>query len=105
MDSLIHYMEGMSGKDMPDISWKDVELTDKLRKPDYDIGQGLNLLFKLPAYPMAYPRLIFEKDSSLWRPSVITIADSYYWNIHGRGISQRIYSKDKFWYYFKQIYA
>jgi hypothetical protein len=65
----------------------------------------MNLLFDIKHSPMAYPRLFFKEDSATYKPNVITIADSYYWNLHGSGITQRIYKSDKFWYYFTKAYG
>jgi len=105
LDSLISYMENLNGKNMVDFGWSEVEISDDLRDPDYDIADGMNLLFKINCYDMAYPRLYFNEDSTTFKPSVITIADSYYWIYHGKGISQRIYENDKFWYYYQTVHG
>ena len=98
-DSLIHYIEKDRGIDMVDFSWNGFDLTGKLRDPDYDIGEGMNLLFKIPHYPMAYPRVKFGNEEGKTRPNVIVVADSYYWNIFGKGYSSRLFNDNNFWYY------
>ncbi|MCX6234661.1 MAG: hypothetical protein NT175_08060 [Bacteroidetes bacterium] len=105
MDSIIRYIENLKQKNMVDFGWNVVEVSDSLRVPDYDLAEGMNLLFNIPYYPMAYPKLYFREDSLTYKPNVITIADSYYWNLHGSGITQRIYNSDKFWYYFNIAYG
>lgn len=98
-DSLIHYIEKDRNIDMVDFSWNGFDLPDTLRKPDYDIAEGMNLLFEIPHYPMAYPRVQFGKDEGKIRPNVIVVSDSYYWNIFGKGYSNRLFNDNNFWYY------
>ncbi|MCD6113280.1 MAG: hypothetical protein J7J86_08455 [Bacteroidales bacterium] len=103
-DSLIKYIEKKRNIDMPDLSWDRIDVTNKLRGTDYDIGRGLNLLWQMPHKKMAYPHLVFEKNKNKKQPSVIAIADSYYWNIFSSGISKNIFKLGGFWYYNKKIY-
>ena len=48
---------------------------------------------------MAYPRVQFGNDEGKTRPNVIVVADSYYWNIFGKGYSSRLFNDNNFWYY------
>jgi predicted DNA binding CopG/RHH family protein len=105
LDSLIRYMEKVKNRKMVDFGWEEVEMSDDLRVPDKDIADGMNLLFNIGYYPMPYPKFHFNEDPTTYKPVVITVTDSYYWNLHGRGITQRIYSKDKFWYYFQTAHG
>jgi len=90
---------------MVDFGWSDIELSNDLQDPDYDIADGMNLIFKINTFEMAYPQFYFNEDDETYKPSVITIADSYYWNYHGKGITQRIYENDNFWYYYEQAHG
>ncbi len=105
MDSLIRYMEQVKGKTMVDFGWSQVKMSNDLQDPDDDIAKGMNLLWKVPYYSMPYPEFYFRENPSTYKPVVITIADSYYWNLFGRGISQKIYARDNFWYYFRAAYG
>jgi hypothetical protein len=98
-DSLIHYIEKDRNIDMIDFSWNGFDLPDTLRKPDYDIAEGMNLLFEIPHYPMAYPRVQFGKGEGKTRPNAIVVSDSYYWSIFGKGYSTRLFNDNNFWYY------
>lgn len=104
-DSIINYMENIKGKRMVDFGWSDVVVSSDLRDPDYDIAEGMNLLYKIKTFDMPYPQFYFLEDSATYKPSVITIADSYYWIYHGKGITQRIYENDNFWYYYEQMHG
>lgn len=101
-DSILTYIEDIRGIDVPSLSWDRVELK-KAQKDDYDMGYGLNLLFKLHRDKMAYPVLKFESDTGKTKPSVLVIADSFYWSLFKLGIT-RSFSTSDFWFYNKQIY-
>ncbi len=103
-DSLVHYIEKERNIDMVDVSWDGFDLPKTLRDPDYDIGEGMNLLFKLPHYSMAYPRVQFSNEEGKVRPNAIVVADSYYWNIFGKGYSSRLFKDNNFWYYNEEVY-
>lgn len=98
-DSLISYIEKDRNTDMVDFGWNGFEFPDTLRNPDYDIAEGMNLLFRIPHYPMAYPKVWFGNDEGKTRPNAIVVADSYYWNIFGKGYGNRIFNDNNFWYY------
>jgi hypothetical protein len=104
MDTIIHRMEAIKKCEMADLGWSGYDLPDTLRSPDYDLGDLMNLMFRIPHDNMAYPKFHFHSDTSVFRPRVITIADSYYWNLYSPGISTMIYGKDTFWNYFSTAY-
>ncbi len=101
-DSLIHYIEKSRNIDMPDLNWDRVDVA-RARGDDYDIGYGLNLIFKLRRDQLAYPAMQFETGEGKTRPRVLVIADSYYWGMYNFGLS-RSFSDDHFWFYNKQVY-
>jgi hypothetical protein len=101
-DSLIKYIEKARQIDMPDIYWNEITLSQPL-DTDYDIADGMNILFRLKSFDMAYPKVKFESDSGKVKPSVLVISDSFYWGIFNMGIS-KVFSNDHFWFYNKQIY-
>ncbi len=101
-DSLIKYIEKARQIDMPDIYWDEITLSQPL-DTDYDIADGMNILFRLKSFDMAYPRVKFESDSGKVKPSVLVISDSFYWGIFNMGFS-KVFSNDHFWFYNKQIY-
>lgn len=72
---------------------------------DYDIGEGMNLLFPLETYPMAYPEFHLEKPAkAVKQPKVLVVADSYYWGMYNAGLSRDIFGDGQFWFYNKEIY-
>ncbi len=101
-DSMIRYIEKLRNIDMPNLYWKDVEMSDP-KESDYDVADGMNLIFRLKSYKMAYPHILIQPDSGKVKPSVIVIADSYYWGIFNNGFTDA-FSNNQFWFYNKMIY-
>lgn len=102
-DSLVSFFKTLSGKDLPALKLTALSTPDTVMGTDDDIEKGMNLLFNISDLKMAYPEFTYNENSkeSL---KVLTIADSYYWGLHGMGISNRVFGNGEFWYYNKQIY-
>lgn len=105
LDSLIRRIEAHLHIDMIEFGWKGFDEPDTLRSPDNDIADGMNLLWNPPHYRMAYPRLYFGPGAGKTKPNVITVADSYYWNIFGTGYASRLFEEHSFWYYNEQVFS
>lgn len=103
-DSIVKYIQTIRRIIMPEIRINNIELPDSVRDPDDDIERGMNLLFNIPDLKMAYPSFTIIKDSNTVETKVLTIADSYYWNMFNWGISKKVFNHGQFWYYSKQIY-
>jgi len=103
-DSLISYIEKLRNTDLPDLQMKNFKLTKKLNDSDYDIADGLNVVFRLPVDEMCYPEISWEDSTGKQKPRVIVISDSFYWSMYGTGVSKNSFSEGGFWYYNKQIY-
>jgi hypothetical protein len=101
-DSIIHYIERIRNINMPELEWDNVRM-DKASGVDYDIADGMNLLFRLNGQKLAYPEIYWKSDSTNVKPSVLVISDSFYWEMFNFGISNA-FSKSHFWFYNKQIY-
>lgn len=98
-DSLVKYIEKVRHINMLKPVWHIKTGKDTLT--DEDIEDPMNLLYKLPGPLMAYPDITFKKDSTRTRPRVMTIGDSFYWELLGSyNIGSAFSSDNKFWYYF-----
>lgn len=104
MDSLMRFMEKIEGKDMPELTIESVEQPDTLRSPDNDIVEAMNLIWEPPYYPMTYPVFKVNDDTTKFRPNVITVGDSYYWQLYGTGVTGKLFSGNQFWFYNRWIY-
>jgi hypothetical protein len=103
-DSLIAYIENKRGVDLPDLKISNYKVTKKLNNTDYDIADGLNLLFKLPVDPMCYPEVSWESPAGKDSTKVVVIADSFYWNMYGTGVWHQSFRPGGFWYYNRLVY-
>jgi len=103
-DSIISYIEDIRGIQLPEVVKEGMEYSDELRSTDYDVGVTLNLLFELQHGEMPYPKFHFREDSTLQKPNVLAIADSYYWNIFNSRIPENLFNNQAFWYFYKMVY-
>lgn len=101
-DSITRYIERIRKIEMPHIYWDKITMKQPY-DTDYDIAAGMNLLEQLKSFNMAYPHIHYQSDSAKTKPSVLVVADSFYWGIYNFGIST-IFTNDHFWYYNNQIY-
>ena len=101
-DSMVRYIEKMNHISMPHIFWDAIKMSQPL-KDDSDISKAMNVLFSPRTFSMAYPQIQFEADSGKTKPSLLVIADSFYWGIYGMGWGN-LFTNNHFWYYNKEIY-
>jgi hypothetical protein len=103
VDSLFSYLEKERNIKVADIVWNDVEVSEA-KKSDYDIADGMNLLFPPKKEELAYPQYKIISNEGDTKPSVIVISDSFYWGMFNEGIPARAFSDQHFWFYNRQIY-
>lgn len=101
-DSLLRYLNMNMGLNCGSIELGSIETSAENRDGDYDIGEGANLLFQLPTYPMAYPNYSFITKGETDR--VLVVSDSYYWGLFNKGISLHCFGNGQFWFYNEGIY-
>ena len=101
-DSLLKTIEKYQHLDVPDFVWKGIEIQES-HDGDYDIGDGMNLLFQLPSYPMAYPKFSIETKPNQVKLSFLMIADSYYWDMYHMGFREAL-GNNHFWFYNREVY-
>jgi hypothetical protein len=100
-DSLLRYIENIRQVNLPDVYTDSLIVTTTPEKPDYDIASTLNLLFHLPKNErLAYPVYRFEENPEKYRPMVLAVADSYYWNIFNTRIPKNVFKNEAFWYFY-----
>jgi hypothetical protein len=101
-DSLVHYVERKRGVDMPEIVIERTEVRDSMESPDDDIGEAMNLLWPIKTQPLPYPVYHFGDTTGKAHVSMMTISDSYFWNMFDRGITPSPFERVDFYYYFKE---
>lgn len=104
-DSIIHYINSIqSEKQIPELLIGDVETSVNMRETDDDVEKGMNLLVDVEDLPMGYPDFQVQEEHSLNKATVLTVGDSYYWNMFNWGLSRQVFNQGQFWYYNKLIY-
>ena len=103
-DSLVKYIENLRGIDLPEMKLDNLKVTNHLEDSDYDVGKTMNLLWRLPHPEVAYPQYSFTGGGNKTRPMVLTIADSYYWNIFNTRLPKNLFANEAFWYFNAQVY-
>lgn len=103
-DSLTHYLENLTGQDLPELVLDGVTWSDFNLRKDYDIGETMNLYWRTPTYPMAYPRYHIERKPNQRPLKVLGIGDSYFLGLYNGGLMEEVFGDGEFWYYNKTIY-
>jgi len=102
-DTIIKTIESKRKVNLPDMYIENIEMTKQQLGLDYDIGNALNLLFPINAYPMAKLQIGYSNTTN-YKPDVLVIGDSYYWNIYLSSIPGNVFRSKDFWYYNLNVY-
>ena len=101
-DSLIRYMEQLGGMNI-----RNLRIGEKYQKtvfPDNDLESLMNLMRPLKTQPNYYANTALVDDSTAVSPKIITIGDSFYWNILNSSHFVDAFRSHPYWYYFSTIY-
>ena len=101
-DTLIRYMEHLSDSNMVNIITDDI--FQRTLKPDADLESLMNLIWPLQKRPNMLTMATYDFDTTAWRPSLITIGDSFYWNILNFTPVWDVFKSVPYWYYFSTAY-
>ncbi len=102
-DSLIKKTEFDLGKDIPELYVTNIEKSAEQRYTEYDLGNLANLLYPIKTYELGYPSYSYNQEGK-YRPNVLVIGDSFYWNMYYSGIPANIFKSLDFWYYNSKYY-
>jgi hypothetical protein len=103
-DSLIKCIEKLRRIKMNHLKWGEIEMLDKPKGGDYDIGAGLNLIFRLKSFKLAYPKTFYTHNNTAVKPRLLVIADSFYWSINNTGFTTNAFDSSHFWFYNNDVY-
>lgn len=105
VDSIINYAESNLKVDLPDLIIDSIDYTTKPRITDYDIGDALNMNYKIPQDTLAYPYFSFKNDSTKIKPKLLVIGDSFYWTFFNAQFAKELFDYNRFWYYNKEAFG
>ena len=101
-DSLMRYMEWLADTNMVNILvGEDFQRT---LKPDADLESLLNLIWPIKKQPNRLAYAYVDGDTTAWRPRILTIGDSFYWNILNFTPVWDVFESVPYWYYFSTVY-
>jgi hypothetical protein len=104
-DSIVNYIDHKSNTNLPDLKVKKITISDSLRPSDDDIIKAMNLFVQPKTFPMAYPEYEVLNDRSVHKKiNLLVIGDSFWWQIYGSGLPDKVFSKNSFWFYNKEMY-
>mgnify|MGYP001414637860 CR=1 FL=1 len=103
-DSIVRFIEKIRGNEMSHLVLDSVITKEKNEKTDYDIGNGMNLMFRTPTFSMGYPKYHIEPSTSSKGSKTLFVSDSFFWGMFNSGFSKKLFGGGKFWYYAKSIY-
>lgn len=102
-DSIMRYMQGLGG---PAI--RPVQLgkpyKDKVRKPDDDLAQLLNVTFIPREREYWYVDVKYPTPALPHQPGLIVIGDSFFWNITFNYLPDSLFRYTHYWFYNNTIY-
>ena len=101
-DSLIRYMEVLGNVNIQ--NFKIGKKYIKTKEPDDDLEQLLNLMRPLKRAPNYFAKTKLIDDPTVIKPRLITIGDSFYWNILNHTPFKRIFDGVTYWYYFSSTF-
>lgn len=102
-DTLFRYMEHIGKRNLHNISIGPSHY-EEIRKPDDDLEQMMNLVREIPKVPNMYASVSVDNDTTAEKPKLITIGDSFFWNIINEVKLDSIFSQWQYWYYNSTIY-
>lgn len=97
-DTLVRYLEWLSDSKMVNIMIDDV--FQRTLKPDADLESLMNLIWPLKKTPNFLASTYYDYDTTAWRPRLITIGDSFFWNILNFTPFGDVFTSTPYWYYF-----
>lgn len=100
VDSLLHYIDDLTGHDLPEVVIDSLWTTTWHQDPDNDIEWMLNMYYPLPRNHLAYYKAHYHTVGK-WRPKVLVIGDSFWGTFYHKAnfLSQECFGQSIFWYY------
>ena len=103
-DTLIRLICRKRNLPLPDYTPIGLAYPDSLLIPDYDLYELLNLFHVQSGERIPYPVFKEEKDSVVLPVRVLTIGDSFFWNLYAHYPWKSLFTANDFWFYGNQRY-
>lgn len=104
IDSIVNYVSYTCKAPIPHFVLEKMVESGTPKRDDDDISKGMNLLFGIPDFTLAYPEFHPNRKPQKGDPKVLVIGDSFYWGLFNSTVSASLFNDGEFWYYNEQIY-
>ena len=104
IDSIVNYVSYTCKTPIPHFVLEKMVESRTPKRDDDDISKGMNLLFGIPDFTLAYPEFHPNRKPQKGDPKVLVIGDSFYWGLFNSTVSASLFNDGEFWYYNEQIY-
>ncbi len=102
-DSISKYIEKHKNVDIPDYLVSDYKLSTNYQTPDRDIEDGMNLLFPISNFPLAYGHDTVMTAGKT-KLKAMVVSDSFFWGLYGKGLMYWVFNDGEFWFYNREIF-
>ncbi|MFN8321290.1 MAG: hypothetical protein U0T74_01410 [Chitinophagales bacterium] len=100
-DSLLGYMGQLLGKKVNRIGFKEIATSYDALDTDKDMLELMNLWYPIALNkPLGYFKTELNESPESYRPSVLTVGDSYYWNVIYTGVPARYFADGSVYLYY-----
>lgn len=103
-DSIVRYMEHLGNQNLVNLDIYGKH-HDETQPPDNDLELVLNLIYPLKTPQNMYAAVGVDKDSTAAKPNLLTVGDSFFWNILGKVPLWDIFQSNPYWFYNSSIHA
>ncbi len=104
IDSLRKFVSSTCKTQTPRFVLEKITESDRPMRDDDDISKGMNLLWGIRDFTLAYPDFHPDRKPRKSDPKVLVIGDSFYWGLFNSTVSASLFNNGEFWYYNEQIY-
>lgn len=102
-DSIMRYMQGLGGPAIRPVTLGK-PYVDKVREPDDDLAQLLNVIFTPHARQYQYVDVSYPEPAPPQKPGLIVIGDSFFWTIHYNYPPDSLFRYTHYWFYNSTVY-
>jgi hypothetical protein len=103
-DSLLRFIEQRRGIHLTRATVGSVQYSTLPLETDDDVLKTMNTLIRRHDVTLAYPRYSFDTIHPGYKPMILAVADSYYWNIFNTDIPKYVFANQAYWYFNSQVY-
>lgn len=102
-DSIFRYIEEKQGFQMDRLLIGEPTV-GAFKKPDYDLEELYNLYRPLKRLPQHYVDVGVQHVTGSVKPKLITVGDSFFWNICRQTPMDSLFAEHPYWYYNNTVY-